>query len=50
MLGKMSVGVNSAARTPKMAMATARTTNVYGRLSAVRTIHTAALSYKCLTL
>jgi hypothetical protein len=36
--GKMSVGVVNVARTPKMAIRTAITTNVYGRESASRTM------------
>ena len=38
MFGKMSVGVRTAAVTPKMTMSIAITTNVYGLLSAIRTI------------
>jgi hypothetical protein len=44
MLGKISVGVNSADLTPKSAMSSASTTKVYGRLSAIWTIHTPVLS------
>src|SRR5580704_15389843 len=43
MFGKISVGVVSAERSPKSAMSTASTTKVYGRLSAIWTIHTPAL-------
>ena len=38
MFGKMSVGVRTAAATPKMTISIAITTNVYGLLSAIRTI------------
>ena len=38
MFGKMSVGVRTAAVTPKMTISIAITTNVYGLLSAIRTI------------
>ena len=37
MSGKMSVGVRSAASGPKIRISSASTTNVYGRLSAMRT-------------
>src|ERR1700730_17177139 len=39
MLGKMSVGVRAIVSGPTMRMSRARTTNVYGRRSAIRTIH-----------
>ncbi len=39
MLGKMSLGVVMTAATPKIAISTDTTTNVYGRRSAKRTIH-----------
>ena len=38
MFGKMSVGVRTAAVTPKMTISIAITTNVYGLLSAMRTM------------
>ena len=38
MFGKMSVGVRTAAVTPKMTISIAITTNVYGLFSAMRTI------------
>src|ERR1700680_2140560 len=38
MSGKISVGVRSAARGPRIASSNASTTNVYGRLRAIRTI------------
>ena len=38
--GKMSVGISRIAKTPPMTMSIAITTNVYGRRSARRTIHT----------
>src|SRR5213595_422578 len=41
MFGKMSVGVRVIARGPTNRIATASTTNVYGLLSAIRTIHIA---------
>src|SRR6201996_6983792 len=37
MSGKISVGVRSAARGPRISSRSASTTNVYGRLSAIRT-------------
>src|SRR5262245_57035203 len=39
MFGKISVGVRSAASAPMIRIKIANTTNVYGRLSASRTIH-----------
>jgi hypothetical protein len=44
MLGKMSVGVRSAANAPNSAIVIANTTKVYGLPSAIRTIHTNAIS------
>ena len=38
MVGKMSIGVRTAAVTPKMTTSIAITTNVYGLFSAIRTI------------
>ena len=39
MFGKMSVGVRAIASGPTIRMSSASTTNVYGRRSAIRTIH-----------
>src|SRR5882724_6756376 len=39
MLGKMSTGVRAIAKGPTIKMSRASTTNVYGRRSAIRTIH-----------
>jgi hypothetical protein len=39
MLGKISVGVLIAANGPRIRMTIARTMNVYGRESAIRTSH-----------
>ncbi len=39
MSGKMSVGIRRMVATPRMAMSIDITTKVYGRLSAIRTIH-----------
>src|SRR5258708_9126452 len=41
MLGKMSVGVRAIVSGPTIRISRASTTNVYGRLSAMRTIHMA---------
>src|SRR4051812_19515842 len=45
MLGKMSVGVRRIVSGPTNRIRIARTTNVYGRLSAIRTIHTGDLDW-----
>ena len=39
MFGKMSVGVRAIVSGPTIRISSASTTNVYGRLSATRTIH-----------
>jgi hypothetical protein len=44
MLGKMSVGVRSAANAPNRAIIIPNTTKVYGFPSAIRTIHTNTIS------
>jgi hypothetical protein len=38
MLGKISTGVRSAEMVPEIRIRTARTTNVYGRCNAIRTM------------
>jgi len=43
MLGKISVGVRNIAKGPKMSNKSASTRNVYGRESAMRTIHMSIL-------
>ena len=39
MLGKMSVGIDSMLNTPRIKISSAKTTKMYGRLRASRTIH-----------
>ena len=47
--GKMSVGIRLAVTTPRTTMSKPTTTNVYGRLSATRTIHITHYALYCMT-